>query len=350
MARVYEAIARVYIMRLGVAIQETWGFFNEIFDAFQKQYEVSVFEPRSWRLPIFHSRVNQLLYRHDLKEFMVSNDVVFFEWASELLATASHLPKVSGIVTRLHRYEMYQLVNKINWEVVDKIILVSEAKRNEFIKKFPGQAEKTVVNGPSTSLDKFTPKPKTFNGDIGILCHLTPRKRVYDLILTFYELLQQHNSLHLHIAGGPDPAFEDYYFALQHLVSELAIQNKVTFYGNIVDTHNWYHKIDMFISNSYSEGLQVAPMEAMASGCFCLAHRWYGADELLPQEYLFYTNEELKRKILAYCALSENEKFEQKNLMRAHAIKNFDINKTIEKTIRVIDEVSASITPKINSK
>ena len=99
-------------MRLGVAIKETWGFFNEIFADFQKRYDVNVFKPRAWNLPVFNSRVNQFLYRHDLQKFMEDNDVVFFEWASELLIAATHLPKVSGIVTRLHRYEMYQWANR----------------------------------------------------------------------------------------------------------------------------------------------------------------------------------------------------------------------------------------------
>ena len=55
--------------------------------------------------------------------------MVFFEWASVLLANATHLQKQSGIVTRLHRYEMYHSVEWVNWEAVDKIILVSQAKK-----------------------------------------------------------------------------------------------------------------------------------------------------------------------------------------------------------------------------
>jgi glycosyltransferase involved in cell wall biosynthesis len=304
---------------------------------------VAVFKRRSWQLPIFHFRVNQVLYHRDLSNFLARNDVVFFEWASELLVAASHLPKVSGIVTRLHRYEMYQWVNRINWEAVDKIILVSHAKKKEFIAKFPTQADKIVVSGPSTSLEKFTPQPKTFNGDIGILCHLTPRKRVYDLILTFYELLQQKNNLHLHVAGGMDSAFEDYYYALQSLVVDLGIQEKVTFYGNVKDTWNWYHKVDIFISNSYSEGLQVAPMEAMASGCYCLAHHWRGAEELLPPKYLYYTDTELRDKILQYCKISDTEKLEQKKCMRTLAQENFDIKQTIKQVVGAVDEVAATI-------
>ena len=125
----------------------------------------------------------------------------------------------------------------------------------------------------------------------------------------------------MHIAGGMDQSFEDYYYALQSIVADLGIQEKVTFYGNVKETWDWYHKIDIFISNSYSEGLQVAPMEAMASGCYCLSHRWRGADELLPQEYLYFTDTELREKILQYCVTSEEKKLEQTRSVCVRSLK-----------------------------
>ena len=75
--------------------------------------------------------------------------------------------KSSGIVMRLHRYEMYQWADKINWVAVDNIILVSEAKRLEFIDLFPPQAAKIEVIAMGVSVDKFRPQIKTFCEDIG---------------------------------------------------------------------------------------------------------------------------------------------------------------------------------------
>jgi glycosyltransferase involved in cell wall biosynthesis len=273
---------------------------------------------------------------------MQSSDVVFFEWASQLLAAATHLPKTCGIVTRLHRYEMYQWIDRIDWDVVDKVIFVSEAKRKEFLNHFPDQAPKTAVIYSAVDLDKFRPQPKTFRGDIGIICHLIPRKRVYDLILTFSELAQRRNDLHLHIAGGQDPSYLDYYHALRHVVRELALQDKVTFYGHVADTRNWYHRIDLLIASGYSEGLPAAPIEAMASGCYCLAHRWYGAEELLPEENLFYTDRQLQEKVLAYCSAPEGAKRRQREEMRAIACERFDISQTRSQIRQVIEEVGAS--------
>jgi glycosyltransferase involved in cell wall biosynthesis len=336
-------------MRLGIARDEAdpWDFFNDVFVDLQNRYQTSLFKQRCFRLPVFHARINRYLLHHDLQTFMRFNDVVFFEWASTLLATATHLPKTCGIVTRLHRYEMYRWVDKINWSSVDKVILVSQAKQQEFIKRFPDQANKTVMLPVSVSLDKYNIQAKTFTGNIGILSHLTPRKRVYDLVLTFYECIQENPNLHLHIAGGQQIGYEDYYHALHHIVAALNLQDKVTFHGHVTNTCDWYHQIDIFVSNSYSEGLQVAPMEAMASGCYCLSHRWDGAEELLPEENLYYTDSELKQKILTYCEYPEAEKQRQRARMRAIACEKFDIRQSIADIRKVIEEVGTEVDPHI---
>ncbi len=331
-------------MRLGIAIEETWDFFHEIYADLNSRHEVSLFKRREVDFKVAHTRINQYFFQRDLRSLMKTNDVVFFEWASHLLEAASHLPKTCGIVTRLHRYEMYQFADRINWDVVDKVVLVAKSKQAEFARRFPQQAHKTVVVSPSTSLEKFQYFNKPFAGDIGILCHLTPRKRVYDLVAIFYELLQQNPDLHLHIAGGPNQGFLDYHEALTFLVHRLNLQDKVTLYGNVKETGDWYKKIDIFVSNSYNEGLQVAPMEAMANGCLCLSHLWDGAEELVPADNLFIGPAELTRKVLAYCNQSASQIQQQRQAMHEWATEHFDIRKTVDEVCTVIEDVHAERT------
>jgi glycosyltransferase involved in cell wall biosynthesis len=326
-------------MRLGIAIQDTWDFFREVFTHLEEYHQVSLFEPRRYPYQYFQSRINKFLFYKDLRKFMRSCDVAYFEWASELLAMATRLPKRSGIVTRLHRFELYEWADKVNWDAVDRVIVVSEAKRREFLSQYPVQNGKVVVIPEAISIRKFIPRHADFTGEIGIMSHLTPRKRVYDLVLTFYELQQVRNDLRLHIAGGPRPAYGDYSSALKHLVDELELNDKVIFHGHVDDTPTWYQSIDIFISNSYSEGLQVSPIEAMASGCYCLAHRWDGADELLPKEYLYYTNNEMKAKILAYCDMPEADKALHKKRMREIAERKFDVDQIKHLIRETIEEV-----------
>jgi glycosyltransferase involved in cell wall biosynthesis len=288
-------------------------------------HQVSVFERRKMRTGILSGSINNTLVRRDLQAFLRGNDVVFFEWASGMLGHATHMPRHCRIVVRMHRYEMYDWVDRIDWNHVDGIILVSEAKQREFASRFPAQAGKVTVIREAVDTDRFRPAAKTFGGDIGILCHLSPRKRVYELILTFYDLLKQRDDLHLHIGGGPDAGFQDYDEALHGLVRKLNLGDKVTFYGNVKDPAGWYHKIDVFISNAYSEGIQVAALESMSSGCLCLAHHWDGAEEMLPEACLYYTDSELQQKILAYSAAPANARQAQQEQMRRIVCERFNI-------------------------
>jgi glycosyltransferase involved in cell wall biosynthesis len=327
-------------MRLGIAIEDTWQFLHEIYEDLSARHQVEVFKRRRVGLPVFNARLNDALFRRDLRAFLAANDVVFFEWASGLLASATHLPKTCGIVTRLHRYELYLWADKINWDAVDKIILVSEAKRAEFSERFPAQAGKIEVVYEAADLRKFQFAPKPFRGDVGILCHLRPRKRVYELILGFADLVRERPSLHLHIGGGGAGGFHEYPIALHRLVEKLGLQENVTFYGNVEEPAAWYRNIDVFVSNGYSEGLQVSLIEAMASGCYAVSHRWDGVEELLPEEALYYTEGEMQAALRRYFALPEAAKQQEMAALRDIVAGQCDVLQTRVQIRRMIENVA----------
>jgi glycosyltransferase involved in cell wall biosynthesis len=329
-------------MRLGVAIEETWDFFHEVFADLSAHHDTTLYKRPSLQVPVLNGRVNGYLFRKDLASFLRAHDVVFFEWASELLAAASHMPKACGIVTRLHRYELYQWAERINWDAVDRVILVSEAKHREFSAAFPHHAHKATVIPEAVSVNRFAWNDKPYGGDIGILCHLKPRKRVYELVLAFHELVQARADFHLHIGGGRAPGFGDYYDAVVQLVERLGLADKVTFYGHVARPEEWYPRIDVFVSNGYSEGLQVSPMEAMATGCYALAHRWEGADELLPDGQLYDTNTELNQRLLQYAAVNGDERQEIRRRMRALVTEHFNVDLTKVQIRRIVEETAAA--------
>lgn len=334
-------------MKVGIAIEDTWSFLHEIYADLSQHHDTTVFERRQIATPALYDRVNGYIFRRDLQTFMRRNDVVFFEWASGLLAMASKLPKTCSIVTRLHRYELYDWADKIDWDQIDAIILVSQAKRKEFLARFPAQAHKVVVIPEAVSLTRFEFQPKPFSGNIGILCHLRPRKRVYELILAFSELIQRQDGLHLHIGGGKRPRNLDYYAAIHQLVDDLDLRQHVTFYEHVDQPETWYKRIDIFISNSYSEGLQVSPMEAIASGCYCLSHHWAGAEELLPAANLYYTDNQMQERILEYCAQPEAER--QRRIVALHdsVMQRFDVDSTKVQVRQVIETVGEMAAVKV---
>ena len=147
-------------MKLGVAIEDTWSFFHEIYQEFQSHHDVTLFKRRETNSPVFYSRINDYLFKQDMQTLMRENDVVFFEWASHLLAAATHLPKTCKIVTRLHRFELNQWAEKINWDNVDLLIVVCENKKEEVLARFPKMADRIQVVYEAVDTDKYSPDGK----------------------------------------------------------------------------------------------------------------------------------------------------------------------------------------------
>ena len=325
-------------LRLGFVNPEAWGFLKHLHAWLSTRHETAVFAPRGTRAPVFRERILRRRLHADMQAFLERHDVVFFEWASEMLALATHLPKRCAVVARLHRYELYAWADRINWAAVDRIILVSAAKQREFAGRFPDQAHKTVVVPAGVPLQQFPFAERTFSGSLGTLCHISPRKRVYELLLALADPMREDPSLHLHVAGAPMPEYRDYYEALLRLVGRLGFDERVIFHGAVDSPWEWYPNIDVFISHSYSEGMQVAPVEAMASGCFTLSHDWEGSDELLPADCRYVTDRELTARIATYRDLPEAARQQQRLRMRALAAERFDADRVHERIDEIIQQ------------
>jgi len=327
-------------MKVGIVNNETWAFFREIADDLGAHHELETFEWNARGYPFFRERLNKRRWELSFRRFLQSRDVAFFEWASEALAAATALPKTCKIVTRLHRYELYQWADRVDWTKVDRIILVSRAKRDEFLRRFPGQRDKVVVIPEAICIERFPMHRRESHTRLGILCHLSPRKRVYELILAFSQMVSGGSALTLDVGGAGHPRFPDYEPTVRSLVNKLQLGDRVRFHGQVHNPQAWYSGIDLFLSNSYSEGLQVAPMEAIASGADCLSHFWDGADELLPQEHLFTTDDELLEKVAVYCDATQEERQRRQAVLREKVISEFDIHVT-KAQIRAVVEAAA---------
>jgi len=307
-------------MRVGIVIgDQTWHFFEAIYQYLCQHFDVAVFRPQAG----FSLQNRSLVY--DLRNFLNQQDVAFFEWSSQLLALATQLNTRCRIVTRLHRYELFTWADAVHWERVHAVIFVSRALLGKFQTARKVLPHRMVVIPPGVSTIQFHPSDVRLKHRIGTLCWLSPRKRVYELILAFSEVCQREPKLVLSIAGGRNPSFLDYYDALQTLVATLRLSGRVEFVGQPADVSAWYRTIDVFISNSYSEGLQVALLEAMASGCYCLSHAWPGAEEVLPKSQRYCTDREFQDKLLTYYAAPSQVRRGKQEQMRQRACEVFDI-------------------------
>jgi glycosyltransferase involved in cell wall biosynthesis len=328
-------------MRLGVVVDLKKTFINELLVDWNLHYDTEIFSYQDIRLPVLYGRVKQWWLSSSLRRFIRSNDLIFFEWAGPFLVVASQLSINTPIIVRLHSFELFEYASKINWQPINRIVLVSEAMQKKFIARYPEYAERTRVVYHGKQLDKFNPAFQRFRGNLGMLGNLTPIKRVYELILTLSELNKWGYNLHLHLAGEPrkGPRDQRYYASLHRLVEKLGLQDQITFYGFVSDPENWLRSIDIFISNSFWEGQQNALIEALATGCYCLSHFWDGAEEILPPDYLYSTESDLQQKIIEYIEMSEEMRQNHRRRMRCLAEEKFRIENTASKMRMIIDEL-----------
>ncbi len=330
--------------KLGIFVgeNENWTFFKEIFEDFAFHYQVNRFQRKTVRTPLLSRRINDRMYREGIHSVLKNSDVCFFEWASELLAAASHIPKIAPIVTRLHSFELADWAPRIHWDHVDKVIFVSEAIRRRFIDQYPAHAGKAVLVYNAISTEKFFPVPRQFDFSLGMLCTIAPIKRVYEAILVINELRDLGYSPTLHIAGGPanGNVQNRYYLAVHRLVEKLDLQQAVKFYGHVDKPAFWLQNIDIYLSNSYWEGMQTSLLEAMATGCYCLAHFWDGVEEALPPDNIYTSDTDLKQKLIFYSQLTEDERTKRKNQLVEIVCQKFNLANTKAMLREVIDSVS----------
>ena len=334
-------------LALGLVIDGPPGFVQGLLGDWRSRYQTTVFAHRALRLPVLEERTNRLRLKRALARFMAAHDVVFFEWAGPLLVAASHLGTSTPIVVRLHSFELFAYAPRVNWGAVTRVVLVSRAMQRRFCDLFPAQAEKTCVVHNGVDVARFAHQRSHVGGVVGTLGNILPIKRVYELILSVHQLAESGDRVSLRIGGPEGEGTEGarYYVAVQRLIRTLSCGERVSIVGRIEDPAAFLKGLDVFVSNSYWEGQQVALLEAMAAGCYCLAHAWDGAEEVLPPECLFLTDTQLRDKISAFLGSTQPEKLERQVAMAAIAAGQFSAADMQDRIRAVIESARTAAPP-----
>jgi glycosyltransferase involved in cell wall biosynthesis len=275
-----------------------------------------------------------------MARFLRSQDLVFFEWAGSLLVRASQLRRSSPMVVRLHSFEITETASQIDWSKVALAIMASEPMSRRLLDaaRVPPKEMRVVKYG--IDVDGFRPRARSFQHRIGMACSVVAIKRVYEAVLCVYELRRQGHPFTLDVTGRLVDRREGRYpLAVLSLVDQLGLKDSVVFRNHVDDVADWYGTVDVFLSNSFWEGTQVALLEAMASGCYCLSHCWPGAEEVLPPQNLFVTDSDLRAKLLAYASLPEGEKALAQAEMRDIAERRFDERRMVQETVELVEQV-----------
>lgn len=238
----------------------------------------------------------------DLHAHMAWSDVSWFEWGNGPIVSLSHMPKVCGIVVRIHRYELYtDQPSQIHWPHVDHLVFVSEAAHRTFKERHLADIDHQVTvhvvpNAVDTARYHLSPKEKGFN--IAVVARFNKDKNLPLVIQIMAKLVERDPRYRCYIAGGVQD--EPLYQYCLRLIEQLSLTENVVICGRVENIDHWLDDKHFILSTSIIEGHPVNILEAMARGLKPVLHNYFGDPAAqFGAKYVFNTVDEAVEMFLS---------------------------------------------------
>ena len=173
-------------------------------------------------------------------------------------------------------------VNRMLSHVTDKIVCVSKSVLESSLKQDRIREDKYIVIYNSIDENIYKPHPEK-NGEyrkllgfgesdfiIGNVATLSFRKGQKYLLEAFAKISNDFPSARLAVFGGLRSYETDTQEAIQKIISEGGIADKVRFFDPRDDIKYIYNIFDLYVMSSITEGLSLAAIEAMLNERVCI--------------------------------------------------------------------------------
>ena len=141
---------------------------------------------------------------------------------------------------------------------------------------------------------------------VGIIGRLDPEKNAFFALEILEKLLEKNNIKAVFVGEGEQRG------ELQEKVSNLGLENKITFVGAVDNVHEWMSAIDCLLMPSLFEGLPFALVEAQAAGLPCIVSSTVSQEANISGLVEYISLEELSEywtdKVLVACAQPRKDK------------------------------------------
>lgn len=178
---------------------------------------------------------------------------------------------------------VFLLIERILAFFTDRIIVVSDALKDELCRIKIGNPRKIVVVKLGLELDKLLAVAPKSDAElrIGIIGRLVPVKNHHMLFNVIKKLNESDvaTPFTLTVAGDGELRFD-----LEHYVRQLHIERRVTFVGWQKDLAQLYSQLDIVVLTSLNEGTPVCLIEAMAAGKPVIATNVGGVRDLVDEK------------------------------------------------------------------
>mgnify|MGYP000220371426 CR=1 FL=1 len=120
---------------------------------------------------------------------------------------------------------------------------------------------------------------------------------------------------------------------------ELGIENKVVFTGPRTDVKDFYTVADIFLFPTRYEPFSNVVLEAMNYSNVVITTKQNGAHEILPEEFIMENSKDFSIVKTIDTLLEDDKKLNKIKYNNMQTVKKFSIEKNLEKTLKVINEV-----------
>lgn len=139
------------------------------------------------------------------------------------------------------------------------------------------------------------------------------------------------------VGDGPDDEM------LRNKINELNMQGKIELPGMLSDTVSVYKRIDIFLLTSDFEGLPLAIMEAMSTGCVPVVSNVGGIKQLQFDGFGYkfdeFNADEIAKIIVAYAF--DKERFKNESLKaRAFVEANYSLTKQVHEIVDLYKDIN----------
>lgn len=251
-----------------------------------------------------------------------------------------------NLVTFYAKYNYY--LSGITYNLFDCLVYVShevgevvnQSRKGWFFKT---KKAVTILNGINT--DKFSNAHRLISENersftVGLVARFRPQKRVDRWVETAAEIHKLNpNIKFLMVGDGPDDEM------LRDKIKSLNMEGKIELPGMLNDTVDAFKRIDIFLLTSDFEGLPLAIMEAMSTGCVPVVSN-VGGIKQLPFEGFGYKFDEFDAASIAKVVASygnDPEKFNTESLNARNFVeRNYSLTKQVHEIVGLYKELTTA--------
>jgi glycosyltransferase involved in cell wall biosynthesis len=201
------------------------------------------------------------------------------------------------VITRHVLFRVNRLHN-ITFRHVSRIIAVSQAVKQALVEQKIFPARRITVIPNSMDFHSFYYSLRGFDREafrqrinippgsllVGTIGEIKRQKGHEDFLRAAAIITSEGHNAHFVIAGADNTRTNEHRLALERLVHELDLTNRVHFTGWLDEVAPLLAALDVYVSASHTESFGLAIVEAMAAGLPVVATATEGAQEIIEHE------------------------------------------------------------------